>query len=102
MTSRQPDHSCLFDIAADQHGYFTAAQARSCGFSWDLLTRHVQSGRFRRVQHGVYRLRDYPFSPYEEVVAAWLGVGKESAPAGAEPGSAADGAATRDGAAAGA
>jgi predicted transcriptional regulator of viral defense system len=72
MTKIRPDHSCLFDTAAEQQGYFTAAQARACGFGWDLLTHHVQSGRYIRVQHGLYRLRDYPSSPYEEVAAAWL------------------------------
>lgn len=79
MTETRPDHSCLFDTAAEQHGYFTAAQARACGFGWDLLTRHVQSGRYIRVQHGIYRLRDYPSSPYEEVAAAWLAADKGSA-----------------------
>jgi predicted transcriptional regulator of viral defense system len=79
MTHNRPDHSCLFDVAANQHGYFTAAQARACGFGWDLLTRHVQSGRYIRLRRGTYRLRDYPSSPFEEVVSAWLTVGKDSA-----------------------
>jgi len=75
----KPDSACLFAIAAGQHGYFTAAQARMCGFAWDLLTYHTQHGRFLRLRRGLYRLRDYPSSPREEVVAAWLAVGKELA-----------------------
>jgi predicted transcriptional regulator of viral defense system len=39
----------------------------------------VKTGRFLRVRHGLYRLRDYPSSPREHVFAAWLAVGKEPA-----------------------
>lgn len=76
---RAPDHACLFDVASEQSGYFTSKQARACGFNWRLLTFHAQSGRFIRVRRGLYRLRDYPSSPREEVVAAWLAVGKDTA-----------------------
>jgi predicted transcriptional regulator of viral defense system len=75
----QPDSACLFAIATGQHGYFSSAQARTCGFRPSLLTYHVRTGRFVRVHRGVYRLRDYPSSPREEVVAAWLAVGKDRA-----------------------
>jgi predicted transcriptional regulator of viral defense system len=44
-----------------------------------MLTYHVRRGIFQRVHRGVYRFRDYPFSPREEVVAAWLAVGKDVA-----------------------
>ncbi len=79
MPLKQPDHACLFAIAAGQRGYFTASQARACGFMWDALTYHTQHGRFLRIRRGLYRLRDYPSSPREEVAAAWLAVGKEVA-----------------------
>ncbi|MGH2588206.1 MAG: type IV toxin-antitoxin system AbiEi family antitoxin domain-containing protein, partial [Dehalococcoidia bacterium] len=79
IASATPDQTCLFGVASGQHGYFTAAQARSCGFSWDLLTHHTRSGRFIRIRRGLYRLRDYPTSPREEVMAAWLAVGKDDA-----------------------
>jgi len=70
---------CLFDTASTQWGYFTSAQARDCGFSSALLSFHTRSGRFIRVHHGTYRLRDYPSMPREEVVAAWLAAGKDTA-----------------------
>lgn len=79
MIKPRPDHMCLFDVATPQMGYFTAAQARQCGFSWDLLSYHARTGRFQRVQHGLYRIRDYLSSPREEVMAAWLAVGKDVA-----------------------
>ena len=75
----KPDHVCLFETASGQQGYFTAAQARACGVSWDLLSDGAQRGRFLRVRRGLYRLRDYPSSPREEVIAAWLAVGKDIA-----------------------
>lgn len=74
-----PDHRCLFDAASEQHGLFTAKQARACGFRTNLLTFHVRHGRFARIRRGVYRLRDYPSSRHEDVAAAWLAVGKEVA-----------------------
>lgn len=74
-----PDHACLFAVASEQQGYFTAAQARACGFARDLLAHHAGTGRYLRVRRGLYRLRDYPSSPHEEVMAAWLALGKEQA-----------------------
>jgi predicted transcriptional regulator of viral defense system len=79
MMKSRPDHRCLFEAASEQHGLFTAAQARSCGFTWDLLTDATQRGRYIRIRRGLYRLRDYPSFPREEVVAAWLAAGKDSA-----------------------
>ena len=58
-------------------GYFTRRQALECGLSDVQLFYHSQTGRFGRVHQGVYRLRDYPSSSLEPVVAAWLAVGRE-------------------------
>jgi predicted transcriptional regulator of viral defense system len=78
-SASQLDRRSLFAVAPDHAGYFTAAQARGCGFSWALLAYHEKTGRFLRVRQGLYRLRDYPASPREHVLAAWLAVGKETA-----------------------
>jgi hypothetical protein len=75
----RPDYACLFATASEQHGYFTASQVRTCGFKRDLLAYHTRHGRFIRIRRGLYRLRDYPSSPREEVVAVWLAVGKDAA-----------------------
>lgn len=74
-----PDRICLFDVAATQGGYFTATQAGSCGYSPALLSHHARGGRFLRVRRGLYRLREYPSSPREEVMAAWLAAGSDRA-----------------------
>lgn len=78
-TEGVPDHRRLFDIASAQAGYFTAAQARECGFSYALLSHHASTGKFIRVGRGLYRLREYPSSMREEVLAAWLAVGRDVA-----------------------
>lgn len=74
-----PDRQALFDLASEQYGYFTADQAAQCGYSRQMLTYHVSRGTFQRAHWGVYRFRDYPSSPREEVAAAWLAVGKDTA-----------------------
>jgi predicted transcriptional regulator of viral defense system len=71
-TVAAPDHAGLYAVASAQAGCFTAAQAGEHGFSSSLLSHHVRSGRFVRVGQGVYRFRDHPVQPGDEVVAAWL------------------------------
>lgn len=73
-----PDFEALFGTASEQAGYFTAAQARAAGYSWPLLSYHAKQGRFVRVARGLYRLRDYPSSPREELIAAWLRLAPEA------------------------
>jgi predicted transcriptional regulator of viral defense system len=75
----KPSHERLLYLASEQHGYFTTAQARASGFRSNLLVYHARTGRFLHIAPGLYRLRDYPPSPYEDVVAAWLAAGKETA-----------------------
>ena len=80
MHDTTPDHERLFQIASEHGGYFTAAQARDCGFSSALLGHHArEGGRLIRVRRGLYRLRRYPSSPREDVLAAWLAAGPDQA-----------------------
>ncbi|MGO9452205.1 MAG: type IV toxin-antitoxin system AbiEi family antitoxin domain-containing protein [Candidatus Binataceae bacterium] len=74
----QPLRAQLFEIASEQGGYFTAAQAQTCGYSRALLAHHAKSGRFIRIRQGLYRFREYPSSPREDVIAAWLAAGRET------------------------
>ena len=68
----------LYQIAEGQAGYFTAAQAREAGFSWERLSNSVKRGKFQRVAHSVYRLTHFPGSPYEDLFVAWLITGPHS------------------------
>lgn len=76
MTS--PDHNSLYQVAESHGGYFTAKEARGVGFSRDLLTHHTKGGLFERVAHGVYRLKRFPASPYEDLFIALLRTGPRS------------------------
>jgi predicted transcriptional regulator of viral defense system len=78
-SASRPDRARLFEMASEHSGYFTAEQARACGFSWALLSHHVKSGQFIRVRRGLYRFREYPSSAREHVLAAWLAVGRDVA-----------------------
>ena len=74
-----PDSSALHRLAYSQEGLFTARQAQGRGYSAQLLAHHARTGRFARVQRGLYRLSDYPTGEHEEIRAAWLAVGMERA-----------------------
>ncbi len=82
--SETPNHDALYQIAAFQGGYFTAKQARACGFDRYLLRHHVQTGRYRRIWRGVYRLSHFPENPHDEIIAAWMALGAEKAVASHE------------------
>jgi predicted transcriptional regulator of viral defense system len=77
--AQRPDHQCLFEVASEQAGYFTTAQADACGYSSSLRAYHVKRGRWVRARRGIYRLSEYPSSEHEELIAAWLWAGKDTA-----------------------
>lgn len=71
--SDRVDHDSLYRIAESQAGYFTAQQALDAGMDRSTLLHHARpGGRYERVRRGLYRLRHFPSSPHEHVVAAWL------------------------------
>lgn len=71
----QPDHNRLYQIAENQAGYFIAQQAHSAGFSRERISYYITVGRFSSVQRGVYRLVQFPGSPFEDLFVAWLKTG---------------------------
>lgn len=71
----QPNFNRLYEIAENQAGYFTSNQAQEAGFSWERLSYYVNTGRFTRVRRGIYRLVQFPGSPYEDLFVAWLKTG---------------------------
>jgi predicted transcriptional regulator of viral defense system len=62
----------LFGVVEAQDGLFTTQQAGEAGYSDQLLVHHVNSGNFRRVRRGIYRLVHYPMGENEELVEIWL------------------------------
>lgn len=60
--------SSLFAVADAQQGYFTAAQARTCGYPTSNHVYHVKTGSWKRIHRGIYRLVRYPHSDDEQYV----------------------------------
>lgn len=77
--TNRPDYAALYLVAEGQRGYFTTRHARQVGISDRLLTHWVRNGRFHRVAHGIYRLRDFPVTPREELTIPLLWAGPNSA-----------------------
>jgi predicted transcriptional regulator of viral defense system len=67
------DHDALYGVAEAQAGYFTAEQAVEAGMDRSTLAHHARpGGRYERVRRGLYRLRHFPTSQHEHVMATWL------------------------------
>lgn len=72
---RTPQHSKLYRIAEQQAGYFTSSQAAQAGFASKLLWHYEKTKKLSRVAHGIYRLAQFPSSPYEDLFVVWLRCG---------------------------
>ncbi len=66
------DPLVLADLAAEQWGLITTAQAVKLGVSAQQVARMASTGILERLRHGVYRLAGNPASPLDEIRAAWL------------------------------
>jgi predicted transcriptional regulator of viral defense system len=64
----QDNARTLYQIAAAQGGYFTAAQAQQAGYAYSQQHFHVGRGNWQRVERGLYRLRDYPPGEREDLI----------------------------------
>lgn len=62
----------LLEIAADQHGLFTVAEAEAVGVGGDQIRRIAASGVLERRSQGVYRVAAVPFNQYTELMEAVL------------------------------
>lgn len=63
----------LAALAAGQAGYFTAAQAREQGYSYQAQHHHTRVGNWRRVDRALYRLPEWPVEEHDDLVrwALW-------------------------------
>ncbi|MGP7960161.1 type IV toxin-antitoxin system AbiEi family antitoxin domain-containing protein [Sanguibacter sp. A247] len=64
----------VVDLAADQWGLVTAAQAERLGVPRHHLTSAVASGRMERISYGVYAMAGVPDSHLTRLRAAYLSV----------------------------
>ncbi len=79
MTTQLERRQRLFELAATQGGYFTAAQARGIGYDPRTLWHHAKTGQLERVSRGFYRLAEFPADSHEDVIAAWVKAGPDRA-----------------------
>lgn len=49
----------LFNVAAEQAGYVTAAQAKEVGYSYQAQAHHVAVGNWIRIERGLFRLAEW-------------------------------------------
>lgn len=61
----------LHEVAFRQAGYFTAAQARDLGYSYQAQKYHADRGNWARVDRGLFRLAEWP-SASDDVYARWF------------------------------
>lgn len=58
----------LFALAADQAGYFTAAQAKALGYSYPAQAHHVNAGNWQRIDRGIFRLSEWIPDVHDDLV----------------------------------
>lgn len=64
----------IAELAGEQWGLVTAAQASSIGVSNQVLSRWTRESMLLRVAHGVYKIVGSPHDSRDELRAAWLGL----------------------------
>lgn len=60
----------LFTLAAGQGGYFTAAQAKELGYSYQAQAHHVNAGNWLRIDRGLFRLAEWVPDVHDDL-ARW-------------------------------
>ena len=78
MTFVPSSRSILYSLAEPHAGWFRAADAVAAGVSRQQLSRFAASGVVERSSHGVYRLREFPAQPFEDVIEVCLWAGSEA------------------------
>lgn len=64
----------LLRVAAEQHGFFTSAQANAAGVSYRALTARQHRGVIMRIEYGLYRLASYAETSLDRLYALQVGV----------------------------
>ena len=58
----------LFNLAAQQGGYFTAAQAKGLGYSYQAQAYHVAAGNWYRIDRGLFRLAEWVPELHDDLI----------------------------------
>ncbi len=68
----------LYQIAEDQAGYFSLAQAREIGLRRNQIYRELKRGKFEKANWGIYRFVQFPASRFEGIHIAVLSAGQQA------------------------
>lgn len=68
----------IYEVAADNYGLITSAQAKDMGIPNIELVKLAQRGRLERLGHGVYRIRHYTPTLLDQYAEAVTLVGQEA------------------------
>jgi predicted transcriptional regulator of viral defense system len=68
MRHPQQNAQALYEVAAEQGGYFTAAQAREAGYAYSQQYYHRSRGNWLPIDRGIFRLRDFPAGEREDLI----------------------------------
>jgi predicted transcriptional regulator of viral defense system len=69
-TDRRDLRRRLFNLAAGQGGYFTAAQAKRLGYSYQAQAHHVSAGNWLRIDRALFRLAEWVPDVHDDL-ARW-------------------------------
>lgn len=58
----------LFRLASTQGGYFTAAQAKELGYSYQAQAHHVSAGNWLRVDRALFRLVEWVPGDHDDLI----------------------------------
>ena len=72
MKTRAEKSQQLFELAESQQGYFTSADAKGLGYDYPHQFFHVKRGNWIRVDRSIYRLKNFPAAPHEDLMRWWL------------------------------
>jgi predicted transcriptional regulator of viral defense system len=70
-------YELVYEIALDQFGYFTAAQALEAGATRQSLEMMAKRDKVERVSHGVYRVNAIPVTRFDPYMEATLWPGRQ-------------------------
>lgn len=71
-TQRKTALDTIFEIAEDQHGYFTTKQAVGAGVDARSVVMMARRGSIERLHQGVYRVRRFPENPFGQYMEATM------------------------------
>jgi hypothetical protein len=58
----------LFQLAIEQGGYFTAAQARKIGYTYQAQTHNANAGNWLRIGRGLFRLAEWVPELHDDLI----------------------------------